>query len=89
MATTNNVATKDFNWLLHCHNMVQHIKSSTRVAESSRTIIDLIIATKPEKIQEVSTVLSTISDHYPVYINIKKPKTTIKKINIKGRKRTL
>ena len=85
MATTNNAATKDFNWLLHCHNMVQHIKSSTRVAESSRTIIDLIITTKSEKIQEVSTVLSTISDHYPVYINIKKPKTTIKKIKIKGR----
>ena len=65
--------------------MVQHIKSSTRVVESSRTIIDLIITKKSEKIQEVSTVLSTISDHYPVYINIKKPKTTIKKIKIKGR----
>ena len=46
MPTTNNAATKDFNWLLHRHNMVQHIKSSTRVAESSRTII---ITTKSEK----------------------------------------
>ena len=47
-------------------------------------IIDLIITTKSEKkTQEVSTVLSTISDHYPVYKNIKKPMTTIKKSKLK------
>ena len=85
MANSNEATTKDFNWLLHSLNMVQHIKSSTRVAESSRTILDLIIPTKCDKIQDVSTVLSTISDHYPVYINIKKSKTNIKKLKVKGR----
>ena len=75
MANTNCTATKDFNWFLQSHNMMQHIKTSTRVAETSRTILDLIISTKFGKIQEVSTILSTVSDHYPIYINIKKSKT--------------
>ena len=64
--------------------MVQHVKSSTRVAESTRSIIDLIVSTKSEKVQEVSTVLSTISDHYPLYINIKKSKTVTEKVKLKG-----
>ena len=85
MAATNNTATKDLNWLLHTLNMVQHVKSSTRVAESTRSIIDLIVSTRSEKVQEVSTALSTISDHYLVYINIKKSKTATKKVKVKGR----
>ena len=60
-------------------------KTSTRVSRTSRTILDLIITTRSEKIQEVSTVLFTLSDHYPVYINIKKTKIKIKKIKVIGR----
>ena len=65
--------------------MCQHIKTSTRVSRISRTILDLIITTRSEKIQEVIIVLSTLSDHYPVYINIKKSKIKIKKIKMIGR----
>ena len=58
-------------------NLDQIIKSPTRVALTSESLIDVILVSAPSLVKSTGVINTSISDHYPVFmimkLNIVKP----------------
>ena len=54
--------------MLNSFNMTNIIKKPTRVTETTKTIIDLIITTDKSKVKQSGSFSSGISDHHIVYV---------------------
>ena len=57
-------------------NLKQLITSPTRITESSESLIDVVIFSTPDLVQESGVIQTCISDHFSVYmvLNLKLPK---------------
>ena len=69
-------------------NFKQLITSPTRITESSRTLIDVIMTSTPDIVHESGVINSTISDHFPVYmvLNSKLPEQPPSYITVRSYK---
>ena len=54
--------------VLNSFNMTNIIKKPTRVTETTKTVIDLIITTDKSKVKQSGSYSSGISDHHIVYV---------------------
>ena len=69
----NSPKTKSLITFLRSHGLKQHIKAATRLTGFSRTCIDYIITNIPDARIVASGVLcEVISDHFPIFICVKK-----------------
>ena len=66
------------------NGLTQHIKSSTRVTDKSRTLIDVAL-TNSKAIASAGTLDHFISDHQPIFIVHKKGRDTRDSVNFSGR----
>ena len=57
-------------------NLKQLITSPTRITESSESLIDVVMSSTPDLVQESGVIETSISDHFSVYmvLNLKLPK---------------
>ena len=69
---------KQWNDITTSFNLEQMIKSPTRITDTTSTIIDHIYTTNPSYINETSVPRLALSDHFPVCVSWKKPKTFTK-----------
>ena len=82
----NNPKTKSLITFLRSHGLEQHIKTATRLTGFSRTCIDYIITNIPDACITASGILcEVISDHFPVFICVKKRRNRVEYCKIKGR----
>ena len=67
-------------------NLKQLITSLTRITESSESLIDVIISSTPDLVQESGVIETCISDHFSVYmvLNLKLPKQPRSDITVRS-----
>ena len=80
--------TRDFKQLLAEKNLVNHIKDYTRITDSSKTLIDLVITASPSKVTKSVTFGTGISDRDLMYVvvNLFRKKTPPKLIPVRNYK---
>ncbi|XP_057305372.1 uncharacterized protein LOC130642299 [Hydractinia symbiolongicarpus] len=76
----NNKPLKD---LLSLNGLIQTIKGPTRITDTTESLIDVILTTKPENLMEIKIASTALSDHYAIGCkrklnNIKQQYETIK-----------
>ena len=82
----NDVKTKSLITFLRTHGLTQHINSPTRVTGLSKTCIDFINTNLSDNlIAKAGTLDDVISDHYPVFLCVKKQRNPVNFSKIKGR----
>jgi endonuclease/exonuclease/phosphatase (EEP) superfamily protein YafD len=54
--------------LLQKHSLQQMVKGPTRVTRTSKTMIDLIVTNRPERITRVYNLLTGLSDHNMILV---------------------
>ncbi len=59
--------TKHFVYACETHQLTQLINKPTRITPSSRSLIDMIMTTNPDKILEHDVKAAGIADHCLVY----------------------
>lgn len=59
----NNKPLKD---LLSLNGLIQTIKGPTRITDTTESLIDVILTTKPENLMEIKIVSTALSDHYAI-----------------------
>ena len=71
-------------------NATQLIKDPTRIAESSRTLIDIVLTSDPNLVKDSAVLDITVSDHFLVYavLDLKIPKRKARYVTIRSYKST-
>ena len=79
---------RDLRQLFNLYQITQLIKSPTRIASNSSTLIDLALATDVEKIVASGVLQYSISDHSLIYIvrRARKTRNTFKNIQFRNLK---
>ena len=69
-------------------NLKQLITSPTRITESSRSLIDVVMTSTPDLVHESGVISTSISEHFPVYmvLNTKLPKQPPSYITVRSYK---
>ena len=70
-AFTRNKQKKEFKEFITRHDLTQLITEATRVTETSRTLIDVILVNNAHRFIESGVVPVALSDHYLVYCVLK------------------
>lgn len=88
MFDNNKALTKDFKQTLDRHNLVNVIRTHTRITESSKTLIDLAITADNSKILRSGTHGVGISDHDLIFVvmNLFTRKTPPRLISVRSYK---
>ena len=82
----NDVKAKSLVTFLRTFGLKQHISSHTCITGFSKSCIDFIISNRPENLIVKSCVLmGVLSDHFPVFLCVKKQRSVAKFSKIKGR----
>ena len=82
----NDIKSKSLIYFLRTHGLIQHINSATRISGFSKSCIDFIISNIPsDRVISAGVLDDVISDHYPVFLCVKKQRNTVKFCKIKGR----
>lgn len=66
----------------HRNNLSQLIKSPTRSAKSSASVIDLIFTSNDELVSQAGVIPYSLSDHDMIYVNFKKRVKTKNKLDM-------
>ena len=69
----------------HSYNLSQLIKTPTRVTESSKSILDIILTSDEKQVQKAFVMQSSISDHDLVYVTLRLKKARPKPVFITTR----
>ena len=79
----DKTSEKPIKELLALQGLIQCIKGPTRVTDTSETLIDVILSTKPEHLSSIKVIPTSLSDHHAIGCvrkrsNTKLPFETIK-----------
>lgn len=73
----NKTRRKKLKDRTNSYHMTQLVKSPTRITNSTRTLLDLIFTTKPDRITKISNLITGLSDHNFTLITRKLSKTRL------------
>ena len=59
----DNTNNKDIKELLALNGFIQVVKEPTRVTDTTQTLIDVILTTKPENLCDIKVIQTAMSDH--------------------------
>ena len=80
-------AYKTLAFFEKANNLSQYIKTETRLTKNSSTLLDLIL-TNAQYISQAGTLDTFISDHQPVFLIKKKPRSHSQPLEFRGRSYT-
>ena len=82
----NDIKTKSMISFLRTYGLKQYIQNPTRLTGFSKSCIDYIITNIPEStISKAGILVEVISDHFPIFMCIKKKRNHAEYCKIKGR----
>ena len=82
----NDAKTKALISFLRTFGLKQHIQAATRLTGFSKTCIDFIISNITDsRVHEAGVLCEVLSDHYPVYLCVKKKRNHHEYCKIRGR----